>query len=113
MKFFLKLFPPDLKVMADISKFLASGRYDECITYIKSVDQKNLKKSLNYYIVTSEKLINEFMMHRYKMMNDMHEMIFKEKSKYYDQARYNKCVNAANEDDKPLNFFVQKLKYGF
>ena len=53
------------------------------------------------------------MMHRYKMMNDMHEMIFKEKSKYFNQARYNKCVNAANEDDKPLNFFVQKLKYGF
>lgn len=113
MKFFLKLFPPDLKVMTDISMFITSNRYDECITYIKSVDQKNLKKSLNYYIVMSEKLVDEYMMHRYKMMNDMYEMIFKKKSKYFNQACYTKCVNVANEDDKPLNFYVQKLKYGF
>jgi len=50
------------------------------------------------------------MQHRYKMFNDLYEMVFKKKSKYFNQKLYDVCMEHADKEDKPLNFYVDKLK---
>ena len=52
-------------------------------------------------------------MHRYKMMNELYELVFKEKCKYYNEEFYQKCVENEPEDERGLDFYVKKLQPAF
>lgn len=105
------LFEPDLKINEHIGRYLACQQYQQCAYYLKEClaeKPKMLKRSLNYLIRHSR---NDAKMHRYKMVNELYELCFKEKSKYYKEAFYQKCVEAEqNECDKPIDAYVVALQ---
>lgn len=104
------LFKPDLEINTKIGRLLACGQYEQCAYFLHEClkeKPKKLKRSLNYLISHSR---NDAKMHRYKMVNEMYELCFKEKSKYYKEAFYQKCVDAEeNQLDKPIDYMVQQL----
>lgn len=83
---------PDMKIINDIGKLLACGQYDHCATYIKSINQKNLKDALNYLIKKSKR--NKTDSYAYKC--DLYKVIFNEDSKFYDYDLYNEIKNKPN-----------------
>lgn len=105
------LFEPDLTINENIGRYLACQQYQQCAYYLHKClaeKPKMLKRSLNYLIRHSR---NDAKMHRYKMVNELYELCFKEKSKYYKEAFYQKCVEAEqNECDKPIDAYVDALQ---
>lgn len=105
------LFEPDLKINEHIGRYLACQQYHQCACYLHvclAEKPKMLKRSLNYLIRHSR---NDAKMHRYKMVNELYELCFKEKSKYYKDEFYKKCVEAEqNECDKPLDAYIVALQ---
>lgn len=112
MGLFQQLFGPDLEINTKIGRLLACGQYEQCAHYLHEClaeKPKKLKRSLNYLIGHS-RIEEKGKMHRYKMVNEMYELCFKEKSKYYKEAFYQKCVDAEeNQLDKPIDYMVQQL----
>lgn len=104
---FQQLFGPDLEINTKIGRLLACGQYEQCAHYLHEClaeKPRKLKRSLNYLIGHS-RIEEKGKMHRYKMVNEMYELCFKEKSKYYKEAFYHKCVDAEeNQLDKPIDF---------
>lgn len=105
------LFKPDLEINENIGRYLACQQYQQCAYYLHKClteKPKQLKRSLNYLISHSR---NDAKMHRYKMVNELYELCFKEKSKYYKDEFYKKCVAAEqSEYDKPLDVYVVALQ---
>ena len=89
VEFFMK---PDMKVLLDIGKLLACGQYDQCATYIKAINKKNLKDALNYMIKKSKKEKTD----SYAYKCDLYKVIFNEDSKHYDVDLYNEIKNKPN-----------------
>ena len=90
MGLFQQLFGPDLEINTKIGRLLACGQYEQCAHYLHECLEekpKKLKRSLNYLIGHS-RIEEKGKMHRYKMVNEMYELCFKEKSKYYKEAFY-------------------------
>lgn len=106
-------FVPDRKLTGDIGRLLASQRYDECIAYIKAANKKKLKREFKYIIAHAKKPGDTHAMHRYKMMNELYELIFKEKSRYYDEKFYQQCVENEPENERDIDFYVKKLQPSF
>lgn len=106
-------FVPDRKLTMDIGRLLASGQYDQCATYIKAADKKKLKREFKYIIAHAKKPGDTRAMHRYKMMNELYELIFKEKSRYYDEKFYQQCVENEPENERDIDFYVKKLQPSF
>ena len=106
-------FVPDRKLTMVIGQLLASGQYDQCATYIKAVDKKKLKREFKYIIAHAKKPGDTRAMHRYKMMNELYELIFKEKSRYYDEKFYQQCVENEPENERDIDFYVKKLQPSF
>lgn len=107
-------FVPDRKLTTDIGRLLGSGQYEQCAFYIKAANKKKLKREFNYIIAHAKKPGDTRAMHRYKMMNELYELIFKEKSKYYKESLYNAAVEAeTNECDKPIDGYVRELQRHF
>ena len=106
-------FVPDRKLTGDIGRLLASGQYDQCATYIKAVNKKKLKREFKYIIAHAKKPGDTRAMHRYKMMNELYELIFKEKSRYYDEKFYQQCVENEPENERDIDFYVKKLQPSF
>lgn len=106
-------FVPDRKLTMDIGRLLASGQYDQCATYIKAADKKKLKREFKYIIAHAKKPGDTRAMHRYKMMNELYELIFKEKSRYYDEKFYQQCVENEPENERDIDFSVKKLQPSF
>ena len=105
-------FVPDRKLTGDIGLLLASGQYDQCATYIKAANKK-LKREFKYIIAHAKKPGDTRAMHRYKMMNELYELIFKEKSRYYDEKFYQQCVENEPENERDIDFYVKKLQPSF
>lgn len=103
-------FVPDRKLTTDIGRLLGSGQYEQCATYIKAADKKKLKREFKYIIAHAKKPGDTRAMHRYKMMNELYELIFKEKSKYYDEKFYQQCVENEPENERDIDFYVKKLQ---
>ena len=105
------LFKPNLEINENIGRYLACQQYMQCAYYLHKClteKPKDLKRSLNYFIKHSR---NDAKMHRYKMVNELYELCFNEKSKYYKEEFYKKCVAAEqNECDKPLDAYVVALQ---
>lgn len=106
-------FVPDRKLTGDIGRLLACGQYDQCATYIKAADKKKLKREFKYIIAHAKKLGDTRAMHRYKLMNELYELIFKEKSRYYDEKFYQQCVENEPENERDIDFYVKKLQPSF
>ena len=106
-------FVPDRKLTMDIGRLLASGQYDQCATYIKAADKKKLKREFKYIIAHAKNPGDTRAMHRYKMMNELYELIFKEKSRYYDEKFYQQCVENEPENERDIDFYVKKLQPSF
>lgn len=106
-------FVPDRKLTRDIGRLLASGQYDQCATYIKAANKKKLKREFKYIIAHAKKPGDTRAMHRYKMMNELYELIFKEKSRYYDEKFYQQCVENEPENERDIDFYVKKLQPSF
>lgn len=106
-------FVPDRKLTMDIGRLLACGQYDQCATYIKAANKKKLKREFNYIITHAKKPGDTHAMHRYKMMNELYELIFKEKSRYYDEKFYQQCVENEPENERDIDFYVKKLQSSF
>lgn len=106
-------FVPDRKLTGDIGRLLASGQYDQCATYIKAANKKKLKREFKYIIAHAKKPGDTRAMHRYKMMNELYELIFKEKSRYYDEKFYQQCVENEPENERDIDFYVKKLQPSF
>lgn len=106
-------FVPDRKLTGDIGRLLASGQYDQCATYIKAANKKKLKREFKYIIAHAKKPGDTRAMHRYKMMNELYELIFKEKSRYYDEKFYQQCVENEPENERNIDFYVKKLQPSF
>ena len=110
------LFKPDLEINTKIGRLLACGQYEQCAWFLQEClkeNPKKLKRSLNYLIIHS-RIEEKGKMHRYKMVNEMYELCFKEKSKYYKEEFYQKCVDAEeNQLDKPIDYMVQQLTKHF
>ena len=106
-------FVPDRKLTMDIGRLLACGQYDQCATYIKSANKKKLKREFKYIIAHAKKPGDTRAMHRYKMMNELYELIFKEKSRYYDEKFYQQCVENEPENERDIDFYVKKLQPSF
>ena len=106
-------FVPDRKLTMDIGRLLACGQYDQCATYIKAADMKKLKREFKYIIAHAKKPGDTRAMHRYKMMNELYELIFKEKSRYYDEKFYQQCVENEPENERDIDFYVKKLQPSF
>lgn len=106
-------FVSDHKLTADIGRFLACGQYEQCAKFLHECLEKKpkkLKRDLNY-LISHSRIEEKGKMHRYKMFNEMYELCFKEKSKYYKEAFYQKCVDAEeNQVDKPIDFYVKQLQ---
>lgn len=104
-------FVPDRKLTTDIGRLLASCQYEQCAAYIKAANKKKLKREFKYIIAHARKPGDTRAMHRYKMVNELYELVFKEKSKYYKDEFYKKCVEAEqNECDKPLDGYIVALQ---
>ena len=86
VEFFMQ---PDMKIIHYIGKLLACQQYQQCATYIKSLNQKNLKDALNYLIKKSKR--NKTDSYSYKC--DLYKVIFNEDSKFYDYDLYNEIKN--------------------
>lgn len=106
-------FVPDRKLTMDIGRLLASGQYDQCVTYIKAANKKKLKREFKYIIAHAKKPGDTRAMHRYKLMNELYELIFKEKSRYYDEKFYQQCVENEPENERDIDFYVKKLQPSF
>ena len=106
-------FVPDRKLTMDIGRLLASGQYDQCATYIKAANKKKLKREFKYIIAHAKKSGDTRAMHRYKLMNELYELIFKEKSRYYDEKFYQQCVENEPENERDIDFYVKKLQPSF
>lgn len=106
-------FVPDRKLTGDIGRLLASGQYDQCATYIKAANKKKLKREFKYIIAHAKKPGDTRAMHRYKLMNELYELIFKEKSRYYDEKFYQQCVENEPENERDIDFYVKKLQPSF
>ncbi len=106
-------FVPDRKLTGDIGRLLASGQYDQCAVYIKAANKKKLKREFKYIIAHAKKPGDARAMHRYKMMNELYELIFKEKSRYYDEKFYQQCVENEPENERDIDFYVKKLQPAF
>ena len=106
-------FVPDRKLTTDIGRLLASGQYDQCATYIKAVNKKKLKREFKYIIAHAKKPGDTRAMHRYKMMNELYELIFKEKSRYYDEKFYQQCVENEPENERDIDLYVKMLQPAF
>ena len=106
-------FVPDRKLAGDIGRLLACGQYDQCATYIKAANKKKLKREFKYIIAHAKKPGDARAMHRYKMMNELYELIFKEKSRYYDEKFYRQCVENEPENERDIHFYVKMLQPAF
>lgn len=106
-------FVPDCKLTMDIGRLLACGQYDQCATYIKAANKKKLKREFKYIIAHAKKPGDTRVMHRYKLMNELYELIFKEKSRYYDEKFYQQCVENEPENERDIDFYVKKLQPSF
>jgi hypothetical protein len=108
---FLRLFKPDLTITQNVGRYLACQQYQQCSVYLhkcKKETPKLLKRNFNYLIGISQ---NPEKMHRYKFVNELYELCFKEKSKYYNEAFYKQCVEAEpNEMDKPVDAYITALQ---
>lgn len=110
MGVFQQLFGPDLTINENIGRYLACQQYQQCARYLHEClteKPKKLKRSLNYLIGHSR---NDAKMHRYKLVNELYELCFKEKSKYYNADFYKRCLEAENECDKPLDGYIVALQ---
>lgn len=110
MGVFQQLFGPDHTINENIGRYLACGQYQQCAHYLHEClteKPKKLKRSLNYLIGHSR---NDAKMHRYKLVNELYELCFKEKSKYYKAEFYQRCLEAENECDKPLDGYIVALQ---
>ena len=106
-------FVPDRKLTMDIGRLLASGQYEQCAIYIKAANKKKLKREFKYIIAHAKKPGDTRAMHRYKLMNELYELIFKEKSRYYDEKFYQQCVENEPENERDIDFYVKKLQPSF
>lgn len=106
-------FVPDCKLTTNIGRLLASGHIDQCATYIKALNKKKLKREFKYIIAHAKKPGDTYAMHRYKLMNELYELIFKEKSRYYDEKFYQQCVENEPENERDIDFYVKKLQPSF
>ena len=106
-------FVPDRKLTMNIGCLLSSGQYDQCAAYIKAANKKKLKREFKYIIAHAKKPGDTRAMHRYKMMNELYELIFKEKSRYYDEKFYQQCVENEPENERSIDFYVKKLQPAF
>lgn len=106
-------FVPDCKLTMDIGRLLACGQYDQCATYIKAANKKKLKREFKYIIAHAKKPGDTRAMHRYKLMNELYELIFKEKSRYYDEKFYQQCVENEPENERDIDFYVKMLQPSF
>lgn len=106
-------FVPDRKLTMNIGCLLSSGQYDQCAAYIKAANKKKLKREFKYIIAHAKKPGDTRAMHRYKMMNELYELIFKEKSRYYDEKFYRQCVENEPENERDIDLYVKKLQPAF
>ena len=106
-------FVPDRKLTMNIGCLLSSGQYDQCAAYIKAANKKKLKREFKYIIAHAKKPGDTRAMHRYKLMNELYELIFKEKSRYYDEKFYRQCVENEPENERDIDFYVKKLQPAF
>ena len=106
-------FVPDRKLTMNIGCLLSSGQYDQCAAYIKAANKKKLKREFKYIIAHAKKPGDTRAMHRYKLMNELYELIFKEKSRYYDEKFYRQCVENEPENERDIDFYVKKLQPSF
>lgn len=103
-------FVPDRKLTMNIGCLLSSGQYDQCAAYIKAANKKKLRREFKYIIAHAKKPGDTRAMHRYKMMNELYELIFKEKSIYYDEKFYQQCVENEPENERGIDFYVKQLQ---
>ena len=106
-------FVPDRKLTMNIGCLLSSGQYDQCAAYIKAANKKKLRREFKYIIAHAKKPGDTRAMHRYKLMNELYELIFKEKSRYYDEKFYRQCVENESENERDIDFYVKKLQPAF
>lgn len=106
-------FVPDCKLTMNIGCLLSSGQYDQCAAYIKVANKKKLKREFKHIIAHAKKPGDTRAMHRYKLMNELYELIFKEKSRYYDEKFYRQCVENEPENERDIDFYVKKLQPSF
>ena len=106
-------FVPDCKLAMNIGCLLSSGQYDQCAAYIKVANKKKLRREFKYVIAHAKKPGDTRAMHRYKMMNELYELIFKEKSSCYDEKFYQQCVENEPENERDIDFYVKKLQPSF
>lgn len=106
-------FVPDRKLTMNIGCLLSSGQYDQCAAYIKVANKKKLRREFKYIIAHAKKPGDTCAMHRYKMMNELYELVFKEKSRYYDEKFYRQCVENEPENERDIDFYVKKLQPSF
>ena len=106
-------FVPDRKLTMNIGCLLSSGQYDQCAAYIKAANKKKLRREFKYIIAHAKKPGDTRAMHRYKMMNELYELIFKEKSIYYDEKFYQQCVENEPENERGIDFYVKQLQPAF
>ena len=106
-------FVPDRKLTMNIGCLLSSGQYDQCAAYIKAANKKKLRREFKYIIAHAKKPGDTRAMHRYKLMNELYELIFKEKSRYYDEKFYRQCVENEPENERDIDFYVKKLQPSF
>ena len=106
-------FVPDRKLTMNIGCLLSSGQYDQCAAYIKAANKKKLRREFKYIIAHAKKPGDTRAMHRYKMMNELYDLIFKEKSIYYDEKFYQQCVENEPENERGIDFYVKQLQPAF
>lgn len=106
-------FVPDCKQTMNIGCLLSSGQYDQCAAYIKVANKKKLRREFKYIIAHAKKPGDTRAMHRYKMINELYELVFKEKSRYYDEKFYRQCVENEPENERDIDFYVKKLQPSF
>ena len=97
----------------NIGCLLSSGQYDQCAAYIKVANKKKLRREFKYIIAHAKKPGDTRAMHRYKMMNELYELIFKEKSSCYDEKFYRQCVENEPENERGIHFYVKQLQPAF
>jgi hypothetical protein len=102
-------FPPKLELSTNIGRLLASQQYTECARFITDAPPKKLSKELNY-IIAHARRPEAGAMHRYKFVNELYELIFGRKSKYYNEKFFQKCVDAESTEDKEKDFYTRKLE---
>ena len=80
---------------------------------IKVANRKKLRREFKYIIAHAKKPGDTRAMHRYKMMNELYELIFKEKSSCYDEKFYRQCVENEPENERGIHFYVKQLQPAF